>query len=266
MHFVPINYADPGFNPAFTADFQLLIILNQNTFSYAVRHFATQKLVCISTGNQLNELFDLQSHSGTFASSYQKVVIAVETNSFCLIPNAIFTPENLLNFAAFLVLKEADLILTDQLENGENTVIFTFPEELIRKTEAQFPSAAIVFAAKSWIKTVFQLPVSQQKLYLYLAENQLQVLFPDQKNIRFYNQFVCSTLDELVYYTALVADQLRLKPAETTLVISGRVAAAGEQMLRLQQFFKEVALFALPDNQQDSSLPQHQIVDFLGLS
>lgn len=266
MHFVPLNFTDPGFNPAHKADFQLLIILNQRTFSYAVRHPATQKLVRLSTGNQLNEVFEAQSHSGLFTSSYQKIVIAVETDSFCLIPDAVFTHENLMDFAAFLLVKEADVILTDQIENGQNRVIFTFSEELIRKIEAQFKTTEIKFAAKSWIKTVIQAKLPGQNLYLFLAENQLQLLFPEQENIRFYNQFTCSTTDELVYYTALVAEQLKLKPEETTLIICGRVEADSEQLLRLDEFFKAVTLFASPEFKQQNTLQQHQVVDFLSLS
>ncbi|MGI4750543.1 MAG: DUF3822 family protein [Janthinobacterium lividum] len=263
MHFVPINYSDPGFNPAFTADFELLILLNRDTFSYAVRHPATQKLVHVSSGNPLNELFEPSAHTEVLCSSYQKIIIAVETQSFCLIPDAVFTPENLLDFAAFLSVKEADVILTDQIESGQNTVIFTFPEELVRKLETKFQATKFKFAPKSWIKTVIDANLTGQNLYLLIEDNQLQVLFPDQENIRFYNQFSCSTTDELVYYTALVADQLKLKSEETSLVICGRIEAGSEQQLRLKEFFKEVTLFTTPNFKQRN---QHQVVQFLNLN
>lgn len=266
MHFIPINYSDPAFNPAFTANFELFVILNENTFSYAVRHPGTQRLVRVSTGHPVAELFEPQSNIGVFSSSYQKVVIAVETNSFCLIPNAVFSPENLPDFASFMLIKEADVILTDRMEDGENTVIFTFPEDIIRKIEVQFQTSEIEFAPKSWIKTVTEAELPRQSLYLFLEENQLQVLFTDQKKIRFYNQFSCSTTDELVYYTALIVNQLKLKPEETTLVISGRVEAESEQILRLKEFFKDITLFTTTNFKQHPVLKQHQIVKFLGLN
>lgn len=266
MHFIPINYSDPGFNPAYTADFQLTILLSSESFSYAIRHPVTHALVRVSTGNDLKELFDPQENNLFTVANYQKVIFAVDTKSFCLIPDAIFTPENLLDFAAFLSVKEADLILTDQLDNGENTVVFTFPKKLIRQIEVKFPLVKIQFAPKSWIKTVFSSTFAGQHLYLFLTENSLQILFPEQKNINFYNQFFCSTLDELVYFTALVASQLKLIPEETTLVLSGRVEDNGEQMLRLKRFFKDVLLFTSPDYQQRDLLQQHQVINFLGLS
>jgi hypothetical protein len=266
MHFVPIQYSDPGFNPAHSADFQLLITLNEDFFSYAILHPATNKIVQLVTDKRVEELFTESSYSALLSSNFQKTIVAIQSQSFCLIPDAIFTPENLLDFAAFLVVKEADVILKDQVENGKNTVIYTFPEQLIRKIEAQFYPAEIVFAPKSWIKTVFEAKITGQNLYLYVAENQLQILFPDQENIRFYNQFSCATLDELVYYTALVADQLKLKPAETTLILCGIVGADGEQILRLQAFFKDVTLFTTPNYQQKNTLQQHQVVQFLGLN
>jgi len=265
MYFVPINYSDPAFNPAFTADFELLVILNENTFSYAVRHPATQRLVRVSTDHHISELFEPQSNMGAFGSSYQKVVIAAETNSFCLIPNAIFTPENLLDFASFLLIKEADLILTDQINDEQNTAIFTFPEKLVRQIETQFGTTKIEFAPKSWIKTVIEAQLPEQNLYLFLEENQLQILFLDQGKIKFYNQFSCLSDDELVYYTALVAGQLKLKQEETTLIISARVEAESEQILRLKQFFKDVSLFTATNFKQNHFLKQHQVVKFLGL-
>ncbi len=266
MHFVPINFSDPNFNPEYTADYQLIIFLDSERFSYAVRHSITNRLVRVSTDNVLNELFDPQYHAGVFTSNYQKIIVAAETKSFCLIPDAVFTHENLPDFAAFLSVKEADLILTDQLLNGENTVIFTFPEDLVRKIAAKYPSAKIQFAPKSWIKTVFDAGLSGQNLYLFLEENSLQILFPAQVNIRFYNRFDCTTADEVVYFTALVADQLNLKPEETNLFLCGRIEAGSGPMLLLQGFFKDVNLFSTSGRPQKDVLQQHQIVQFLGLS
>lgn len=265
MHLVPLNFSDPGFNPANTADFELLVILNQYTFSYAVRHPATNKPVRANTEIPLNELWNQEQGSELIGTAYKKVVIAIETQSFCLIPNAVFSTEDLLAYTAFMLVKEADLILTDQIESGQNTVIFTFDEALVLKLKTQFQNPEIQFAPKAWIKIVMLAQIPGQNLYLYLEENRLQILFPQGENIRFYNQFDFSGLDELVYFTALVADQLKLKPAETTLILCGTVAAGGEQMLRLQQFFKEVTLFNSADFDQNRALPQHQAVQFLGL-
>ena len=265
MHFVPINFSDPGFNPAYTADFELLVIINQHHFGYAVRHPATQRLVRVSTGNGLDELWRQQEVAELIASNYKKVNIAIETQSFCLIPNAVFTDEDLLDYTKFLVVKEANVILTDQMESGQNTVIFTAPAEIIHKVTALYDSPKIEFAPKGWIKTVMQAQLPGQNLYLYLDENRLQLLFPEGKNIRFYNQFDCSNLDELVYYTALVAEQLKLKPAETMLILCGRIEEGSEQQLHLQQFFGKVNLFNSADFRQHSALKQHQVTNFLGL-
>lgn len=266
MHFVPINYSDPDFDRCDLTKFLLLIILNQDTFSYAVRNPVTQQLVGISTGNSLNQLFGQNENPEILGKSYQKTIVAIQTNSFCLVPDTVFMPENLPDYAAFLSVKEADVVLTDQIENGKNTVVFTFPEVLVEKIKTQFPSVAIQFAPKSWIKTVFAAKLSGQNLYLYIEEKSLKILFPDQENIRFYNQFDCTSTDELIYFTALVADQLKLKPEETNLILCGRVEANGESILRLQHFFKNVKLFFAADYRQQSNLPQHQIVDFLSLS
>ncbi|MGI4805698.1 MAG: DUF3822 family protein, partial [Janthinobacterium lividum] len=161
---------------------------------------------------------------------------------------------------------EEDVILTDQIENGQNTVIFTFPEELVRKLEAKFNTNIIEFASKSWIKMVMQTELPDQNLYLFLEENQLQILFPDQRNIRFFNRFSCSTVDELIYFTALVSNQLKLKPEETNLIICGRIGAEGEQVVCLKKFFKDVTLFTTPNFKQSNLLQQHQVVQFLGLN
>jgi len=265
MQLIPLNFTDPGFDPAYTADFQLLLIINQDTFGYAVRHPATQRLVRVSTGNPLVGLFEQQG-SPELTSSFQKIVVAVDTNSFCLVPDAVFTPENLLNFASLLLVKETDVILTDQIENGQNSVVFTFSGEVVRKLEDRFNTKKIEFAPKSWIKTVFKAQLPGQNLYLFLEGNRLQVLFPDQEKIRFYNQFSCSTTDELVYYTALVAKQLKLKPEETDLIVCGTIEAESIQLPHLKEFFNGVTLFGTEDFKEHNHLQQHQVVQFLGLS
>lgn len=266
MHFIPIKFSDPDFDPAYTAGFQLLIILNQQYFSYAVRHPVSQRLVFLSTHHPLTQLFELQGRAELLNSAYQKVIIGLETNSFCLIPDAVFTTENMADFAAFLSVKEADVVVKDQIENGDNTVIFTFPEQLISKLASQFNTTDFKFAPKGWIKTVLQQQPAGQKLYLFLADNQLQVLYPDQKNIRFYNQFSCSSPDELIYYTGLVSNQLKLNQHETSLVVCGFVEPNSKEMLRLREFFKEVNFFTTNTGfKQQPALQHHQVVDFLGL-
>ncbi len=266
MHFSPINYSDPDFDRCDLTKFLLLLVLNQDTFNYAIRHPVTQQLVCVSTENSLSQLFGQNENSEVLGESYQKIIVAAETKSFCLIPDAVFTHENLPDFAAFLSVKEADLVLTDQIQTRENTVIFTFPEDLVRKIAAKYPSAKIQFAPKSWIKTIFDARLSGQNLYLFLEENSLQILFSAQENIRFYNRFDCTTADEVVYFTALVADQLNLKPEETNLFLCGRIEAGSGPMLLLQGFFKDVSLFSTSGFLQKDVLQQHQIVQFLGLS
>jgi hypothetical protein len=165
-----------------------------------------------------------------------------------------------------MVVKEADVILRDEIEGGENTVLFAASAETINKLTTRFGSTKIEFAPKGWIHAVMQAQLPGQNLYLFIAENKLQLLFPEVENIRFYNQFDCSTLDELVYYTALVTKQLKLKPDETTLVLCGGIEDGGEQQLYLQQFFNKVSLFNFADFKQHSALKQHQVVNFLGLS
>lgn len=266
MHFVPINYSDSDFYQLDTAGFQLLITLNEEYFSYAIRDNLTQNLVKVITNQSVATLFNDLINTNLFSSDYQKTIIAVQSNSFCLIPESIFNEEDTSEYAAFLSVKEADLILTDHIENGQNKVIYTFPEQLIRQIEVHFPSAEIVFAEKSWIKTACKSADINQSLHLYLTEKRLHILLPEQGNIRFYNQFDCSTTDELVYYTALVASQLQLNPEETTLILSGRIETETEQILCLQQYFKAVVLFSSAGYLQQNSLPQHQMVEFLGLN
>ena len=266
MHFIPINFSDPGFNPDYTADFQLIIILDSESFSYAVCHPATNRLIRVTTGCLYENLFTTQNQEKFSASKYQKVIIAANSESFCLIPDAVFMPENLADFSAFLSVKEADLILTDQISTGQNTVIFTLPKDLVYRIEEKYPATKIQFAPKSWIKSIVDAKLKDPNLYLFLTEKKLKIVSFDQENIRFYNQFECSTADEVVYFTALVAEQLNLKPNETSLIICGEAETENEPMLLLQQFFKQVSFFSGLISKQHSLLKQHQIVQFLGLN
>jgi len=231
-------YRDTDFRPEHSAGHTLLVQLGNATFSYAV--IGENKLIAFEEGLDFKELSAPSEGNELLAADYKERIIGLPQTGFTLMPVSLFKPDLTADISRFLDVKTNEKVFSQSLDN-ENRVIFKVDESLVTLTD-QFEVKSIVFCAKGWITAIAKSDPAKETIYLNIGNDKVELLnFKDGK-LRFYNSFEFKNADELVYYTAFVAEELQLQQHDATLVLGGDVEEGDKNSSRLANFFRKVEL------------------------
>jgi len=256
------NYTDNSFNLYQAYSYTLLLQVEVNSFSYAV---IQQNRLLVSAQNcDLDELAHPKQLSELLTATYRKVIIGMPATALTLVPQGLFDEEHVAEFARFLDVKEDEKVFAQTLDD-QNMIIYKTSTKLVEAIQ-KFNLQNTVYTARGWIKAIEKSSPSDNSLYLEIGKNTVQFLYFAQGKLRFYNTFEIRNQDELAYFTTFVAEELKLKPQQTTLVLSGDISPGDSNMLRLANFYPKIEINGLKILEVPGQIPSHKIMALAALS
>ncbi|HAL83002.1 MAG TPA: hypothetical protein DCO83_12835 [Mucilaginibacter sp.] len=256
------NYTDNNFNLYQAYSYTLLLQLETNSFSYAVVH---QNRLLVSAQNcDLDELAHPKQLSELLTATYKKVTIGMPATALTLVPGSLFDEEHVAEFARFLDVKENEKVFAQTLDD-QNMIVYKTNTKLVAAVE-KFNLQNTVYTARGWVKAIEKSSPPDNNLYLEIGKSTVQFLYFPSGKLRFYNTFEFRDQDELAYFTTFVAEELKLKPQQTTLVLSGDVSPGDSNMLRLANFYPKIEINSLKILELPGQIPSHKIPALAALS
>jgi hypothetical protein len=256
------NYTDNSFNLYQAYSYTLLLKVELTSFGYAVVY---QNKVLVSAQNcALDELAHPKQLSDLLSATYKKVIIALPATSLTLVPKKLFSDSLVPDYARFLDVKENEHIFAQALD-AENNIIYKTPGDIAAAVE-KFGFQNSVYAAEGWLQAIIKSNPPSDNLYIEVGKTQVHFLNFSGSSIRFYNIFEFDDDDDLVYFTALVAGELRLQPQSTTLILSGNINADDKNLKRLAEFFPKIEINALKILELPGQIPSHKLLALAALS
>ena len=256
------NYTDNSFNLYQAYSYTLLLQVETTSFSYAVVH---QNRLLVSAQNcDLDELAHPKQLSELLSATYKKVIIGLPATGLTLVPKKLFNESVAADYARFLDVKENEKVFAQALDD-ENNIIFKTPGYIASAVE-KFGFQNTVYTGRGWIQAIAKSYPPDDNLYIEVNKTQVQILHFSGRSIRFYNVFEFSHADELVYFTSLVAEELRLKPQTTTLVLSGDINIEDNNMKRLGEFFPKIEINGIKILELPGQIPSHKLLALAALS
>lgn len=255
------NYHDETFNLQQAGEYVLLLQIDTASFDYAVIH--NNKLLAWETGYPVDELLQPENLADLLNAPYKQVIVGLQPNAYTLIPEAIYSDDHLKNFARFLNVQADEKVFVQQLDT-ENRVVYKVNQQLA-DAASKFGLENTVFAPKGWVKAIAG-SNPEDALYAHVAHKKVTFLYYNYGKLRYLNTFEHYNADELGYYAALVADQLKLQPKHLKICLSGDVIKYGEYMNRLSQFFNDVDTTNLSINQLPIQVTPHNILQLSALT
>lgn len=256
------NYHDDNFSLKQAQDYSLLIQIDKASFSYAVTD--QNKLIAWAENHSLDELSDPQELLDLLSAKYKQVIIGLPANNFTLVPQGLFSPDHVTDFARFLDVKPNEKI-SAQLLDDDNAIVYKTDETIINAAE-EFGLHNTVFSSKGWIAAIAKNSPADKDLYLNVGRNNVEIAAFNSGKLRFYNKFEFQNNHELAYFTALVIDELNLQPADVQIYLSGDVSVDDQKGTYLSEFFGKVQI----NDQQVIELPgeivPHKILSLAALS
>lgn len=261
-----LNFFDPDFNPGQADDYNLLLIISGQQFSFGIVHAENDKLMVWGSRFLLSELADPKELWEVFFSPYRQIKIALQPENFVLVPKNLFSEDSLLDLGRFLNLKTDDQLLTDHLLNDAIVSVFSAENNLLALIQNYFPGKKLTFNPKSWIKVIADHEPKDFQLHLQINEHLLEILKFNDGKLQFYNQFNFANSDELVYFVSFTLEQLHLATEQIQIILSGEIHENDANYVRLKAFFPNVAWFDKPLLQVPTEIKFHEIVALASLN
>ncbi|HEY0245042.1 MAG TPA: DUF3822 family protein [Mucilaginibacter sp.] len=239
-------YFSDDFSPGKAEDYTLLIQIRSTDFSFAVVFQNT--LLAWGNGYPLSELVSPTDFVNFLnpAADYQKVIIGITPLVFNIIPKQLYQEKHRANLGKLLDVNETDKIYIQTIDT-ENQVVFKDSDEILPTLRTRYPYHHVVFAYKGWLGAIAKATPGPANLYLDVQANEVHFAYFKENKLRFYNSFKYTGPAELVYFTALTANELQLNPVDTRLVISGD---ADVSLGNLNEFFSHIDINPIEQLQQ----------------
>jgi hypothetical protein len=250
------TYNHNSFNLNEAGNYTLLIQADTKTFDYAITRSKT--LVSLGTNCAIEELNTAGELHNKLAAAFKQTVVTLPPRAFTLVPATLFDANRIADMASVLDVKQNEMVLAQQLDS-DNNIIYKVDKQII-KNFTLFNTKNIKFAPAGWLKAIVQSKPVNTYLYLNINDGQTEFAYFKDSKLRFYNKFVAVSVEELLYFTLLVSNELELKQQQTTLILSGNINDNDMQYKSLAEYFSHVQLSNLQVLDLPDDMPVHQLL------
>ena len=232
------NYTsdDLSLNQAYS--YNLLLQIDANAFSYAVTF--KKQLLAWGENYPLEELKDPQVLRDILTANYKQVITGVYSTGFTLWPANLFDKDRIAEVARLLDVGDSEKVYWQTLDDA-NVIVYKV-DEFMLSSIADLDNQLVNYKAKGWINLIAASRPADDELYVNIGDETVEFLYFANRNLRFYNTFSFKNHEELAYYCAFVAGELKLHPGTTTLLLSGDVNQTDRNFTYLEGFFNRVKL------------------------
>jgi hypothetical protein len=255
------TYRDSTLNFNEAGNYTLLLQVNTQGFDYAVVDHGT--LVACETNCKLEELTKPDQLFAQLNAEYKNTVIGLPAKGFTLIPTELFDVDHIADIAKILDVKDGENVLAQVLDT-DNYIIYKVDERLIASVTS-LDIKNIVFAAKGWLAAIERSSPSNGHLFLNFDNGQVEIAYYKGNKLRFYNKFEFANIEELVYFTLLVSNELELKQQNTTLIVSGNITTGDLKYTTLAQYYSNVRLNTIEVAELPGDIRSHQLLPLFAL-
>ena len=223
---------DKSFDNGFVNKYHLSIELSKKTLSYCI--IDTKKLRCyllysVNFNNQ-EDLSNLLSNDLYIAKKFKSKSIALTNYPNTLVPEELYNKKD--NKKIFeLNHEEAEVILTDNLNNYQIKNIYSIPESLNQTINNLIPNINIKSQTTILIDYILSKNYNTEKLTLYIKDNYVNILITNNNQLIFQNKFKFSTKEDLLFYTLFCIQEMNLSTEKIDTEIYGNINKSEFQIL-----------------------------------
>ena len=256
------KYTSDRLNLNEAGNYTLLLQIDLHSFGYAITDGKT--LLAWAENCPLGELSDPQELRDVLTVDYKQVITGLSATGFTLVPENLFDNEYAANIARLLDVSPTDKVYAQPLD-PKNIIVYKVDNSLTG-TYGHLKNETIVHRAKGWIAAIWNNYPTSTDMFLNIESGTVELLNFNYGRLRYYNSFAYKNHEELAYYSAFVANELGLNPADLTLVLSGDVNTADKSFTYLAEFFgklriNDIKTLTLPDQ-----VIPHKILSLSALS
>jgi hypothetical protein len=255
------TYKTDGFSLAKAHDSTLYIKACKAEFSILI--VEEGRVLAWKAKCALADLAEDEDLGDILTAPFKKIVVGITPDALTLVPTALFAEENTLDYARFLDVKTEDRVFASQLDT-ENQVICKIDHNITDALASRFSLTDTVPAYRGWLAAIAKSGPGNHHIYIDINCGQLTLANFNEGKLRFYNSFVVTDVNDILYYSLFAVEQLQLQADYTSLIVSGNCPASDFD--QLNQFFKVVKYNDLKIVDVPMGVPAHQILALASLA
>lgn len=242
-----ILLVDPEFDLNTAADCDLLLKITPDSFSYAIIDKSCRQLKAVYDEQECNDvparLASKLKNDIYLTLPFNEIKAAVYTENTINIPNELYDPEQLNQYAKFFTEDQSSNLYTRPFNSFGFTSIFSlqqFTEDALaaslKNCRLYAQNAPILALASEKNKTV---------LTLDFTATSFNVLYTIGEKLIFQNYYQIDNAEEFNYYLLLIISQINIDTSVTEVQLSGIIHPDDESYKCIERYFNTID-FNLP--------------------
>lgn len=216
------------------------------------------------------EIYEFISKSDLLIRKFKKTTCITPASKYTIVPGALFAPDKSAEYFSFVYqLENWEELSTTKLNYDDAELIYASDIAYSQIAKDYFPHSSVLPGVAAFINYI--LPRFRNSrdsaMFLNLYSDNFDLLLLENGRMVFCNSFNYKTIEDLVYYTIFVADQLKVNPEKVELKLSGNIASQAELLKLLRKYIKTVDLLNIDTEIQISyalnELERNQYIDLL---
>jgi hypothetical protein len=237
-----IILVDPDFDISSTSEFDLLIKVTSDNFSYAIIDVLANRLVVLydqqECENVIAALSDVLANDKYLGHSFKTTKASVYTPNSIAIPNELFDAENLNSYAKFFSIDQSEQLHLQSLNGQPYTSIFNLNHAMEELLITKFGISKI-YDHTAPLLAIANV-TSNKQLTLDFTVGAFCAVLTDNGKLIFENCFETEDSEEFNYYLLLIIQQLNVETTTTLVSVSGIIHEDDKKYHAIKQSFPEV--------------------------
>ncbi|MGK7395093.1 MAG: DUF3822 family protein [Candidatus Cyclobacteriaceae bacterium M3_2C_046] len=256
------------------SDFQLCVTDTRDDSCLLLEDYTFSRIESVEDLVEcLRELF--YEHHFLLANFWKSVTLSVKSKKFTLIPNDLFSEEELPHYLKFNAQLDPDSedYYYSPIKWLDANSIFAVDSQLIDFINSIYIkiSVQIVHQGTALIESLFQnINFSQQKeMYVYLDRINMHIVVLENQKLILYNQFTIKSFSDYVKYMMLVKNELQIDINSQPVHIWGYFNEHSPHMQEISKYIKNIKIGGGPSFLKRGfvfdEIPEHHYLDVYGI-
>jgi hypothetical protein len=265
-----ILFTDSGFQREHTDELLLRLFISEAQLIFCVLDDRNNRLLHMQSYNffqfaspaeyyaTINNLFQQEE---LLNKTYRAIGVFIFNAYNTLVPGELFDEALLSSYIRF----NFDTTITfnyasDQLINNDIINVYGIPDELKHSILHQFRDASVKHNSTVLIDHLQSLPSNEERIYIYVQSNILQVCFIQNQRVMFFNSFPYATPEDFIYYLLYTYQQLKLDTENTPVYLMGEIVKESSLYEMLYKYIRHIHFMKRPDRIQvpeSLNMPAH---------
>lgn len=255
---------DASFNNTAASNCYLSVLIEKNTVSYTITRGSDQEVILLrvyelegidsSEAAYRSAICDFLEQESIFEQIFDRVIVALNTNKFTLVPSGLLDQEDFAAVYAFnLPLDKGAKLLVDTLDTLSVDIVYSIHEQLARQIQLVFGknNFELKHAANFMLPILSRMNVANhygKTSYIAIGEREVQIACFQDADLLLYNTFAYQTNEDMLYYIINASHQMGLSLEEDHFIIYGEIEAGDVRHQLLEPYISHLELGQRPAN------------------